>query len=441
MPGRFAEPVFVPYHAPLQRGTLVERRDRFIAEVSLDGQQSVLAHCINPGRMEAFVRPGARVWVLPTEKADRKLRYSWEAIEVMGVRGANIIASTNTVRPNVLVRALLEARCLPDISFCELRAERNFVAGSHSGRVDFLLDEQSASPHYVEVKNCHMVYEDGWGYFPDSVSERATRHVDALAALVAGGARASVIIVVQRSDVEHGVRPSAFHDPAFAAAAVKAAQAGVQFRAVRASVDLQGTYLTHELPVDLSGHASATVLTDVGRQWEANRESTGWTRSASGSRVANGPFPHHLAAARQAAKRAKQEAQGAGTDTSRGKKKRSDDGSSRGGGSGGGVGGGAGCRGGGGNASGGDFSSAGGRARSARSAGGSAGTGGGATSPRTVELEAAVGGKLVDAVGPTSEPDAVADRHAAVMAARVRADRMRSQGGAAGGKKSPFFDQ
>ena len=112
MPGRFAEPVFVPYHAPLQRGTLVERRDRFIAEVSLDGQQSVLAHCINPGRMEAFVRPGARVWVLPTEKADRKLRYSWEAIEVMGVRGANIIASTNTVRPNVLVRALLEARRL-----------------------------------------------------------------------------------------------------------------------------------------------------------------------------------------------------------------------------------------------------------------------------------------------------------------------------------------
>ena len=91
---------------------------------------------------------------------------------------------------------------------------------------------------------------------------------DALAALVAGGARASVILVVQRSDVEHGVRPSAFHDPAFAAAAVKAAQAGVQFRAVRASVDLQGTYLTHELPVNLSSHASATVLTDVGRQRE-----------------------------------------------------------------------------------------------------------------------------------------------------------------------------
>ena len=39
--------------------------------------------------------------------------------------------------------------------------------------------------HYVEVKNCHLVYSDGWGYFPDSVSERASRHVEALAALVA----------------------------------------------------------------------------------------------------------------------------------------------------------------------------------------------------------------------------------------------------------------
>eukprot|EP00971_Amphidinium_carterae_P331543 6465173-Amphidinium_carterae.2 len=29
--------------------------------------------------------------------------------------------------------------------------------------------------HYVEVKNCHMVYPDGNGYCPDSVSVRASR--------------------------------------------------------------------------------------------------------------------------------------------------------------------------------------------------------------------------------------------------------------------------
>ena len=278
-------PVFVPYDAPLLPGRLVDRRDRFIAEVSLDdapGEETVLAHCINPGRMEAFVEVGARVWLLPAARAERKLRFSWEAIEAVGIDGARLICSTNTVRPNRLVRALLEARVLKGLDdFATVQAERNFTVpategeAAHSGRVDFLLDAASSSPHYVEVKNCHMVYEDGWGYFPDSVSERATRHVDALAALARGGARASVILVVQRGDVRHGVRPSGFHDPAFAAAAARAATAGVVFRAVRACVALDGTRMTHELPVDLLGAVQPAVIAAVARQWELNRPTTG----------------------------------------------------------------------------------------------------------------------------------------------------------------------
>ena len=311
----FANPVFVPYAGPLSISSrLLERRDRFVVEVALDdtseaGEQVVLAHCINPGRMEAFVEPGARVWLLPAAKADRKLKYSWEAIETMGIDGERIVASTNTVRPNLLVRRLLEARCLPGLDrYGSLAAERKFeVRGpggeAHSGRVDFLLDEGTPTPHYVEVKNCHLVYGDGWGYFPDSVSERATRHVDALAEMVTShGARASVVLVVQRGDVRHGVRPSAFHDPTFAAAAVRAAKAGVQFRAVRAVVGLQGTELTHELSVDLRGCERPDVLADVARGWEANRATTGWQRGSGGVRVGNAAFAHHVAAEKAAAR-------------------------------------------------------------------------------------------------------------------------------------------
>ena len=36
-----------------------------------------------------------------------------------------------------------------------------------------------------EVKNCHMVYPDGNGYFPDSVSARASRHMQELLGLTA----------------------------------------------------------------------------------------------------------------------------------------------------------------------------------------------------------------------------------------------------------------
>lgn len=298
----FTPPITVPYDAPLQRGLLLDRRDRFIASVRLDGDEEVDAHCINPGRMEAFVDSGARVWLIPappSTASTRKLKYSWEAIEQPhAVEGGHIVCGTNTQRPNLLVRALLEARCLPGLDrWSTLKAEPKFAVDvdseRHSGRADFLLDgEVEGSSHFVEVKNCHLVYPDGYGYFPDSVSERASRHVQALAALVCEGHKATVILVVQREDCERGVRPSAWHDPTFARAAAAAREAGVRFRAIAAEVTTEGTRMTHELPVDTEGALDEEVVARVGEWCEANRPTTGWTRSASGERVANKPFPH-----------------------------------------------------------------------------------------------------------------------------------------------------
>ena len=56
--------------------------------------------------------------------------------------------------------------------------------------------------------------------------------------------------------------------------------------------------MTHELFVDLRQHSDPSVLALVRKEWEAHRPLTGWTRSADGERVANGPFPHHVAEAK-----------------------------------------------------------------------------------------------------------------------------------------------
>ena len=315
-----APPVFVGYDGTLVPARFVDRRDRFVATAVLEHGISVEAHCINPGRMEAFVEPGACVWLLPQQGEKRKLKWSWEAIERTSITGSPIMCSTNTVRPNTLVKAALEARVLLGLdSWVSLKAEPKFEAAlpdgeTHSGRADFLLlsdDAGGERQHFVEVKNCHLVYGDGFGYFPDSVSERASRHMEALSALVRQGCRADVIFVVQRADVLHGVRPSAFHDPQFAEAARRASKAGVRFRALRAEVALDGTRLTHELPVDMSGEMdSATTIAAVEAAWEANRPTTGWTRGSSGARVANSPFAHHIAARRSAKQRAKEQSSG-----------------------------------------------------------------------------------------------------------------------------------
>lgn len=311
-------PVFVGFDAPLVAGTLLARRDRFVASVRLDNGAEVEAHCVNPGRMEGFTGDGARVWLHPQPKAGRRCPYTWEIIEQQWPdrsKGGVLFCSTNTVRPNLLVSHVLNARVLRGLDEWDtLEAEHTIKEENATTRLDFLLRTGPAL-HFVEVKNCHLVCDaDGWGYFPDSVSERAVKHCDELATLASRGNLATVLIVVQRADVRHGVRPSDWHDPAFAAAARRAAAAGVRFRALRAEVSLEGTTITDELPVDLGEYDA----TPVAAQWERDRPSTGWVRGASGKRVANAPFAHH----RQKASAAKQSKTQAKPPTSVGKKRR-----------------------------------------------------------------------------------------------------------------------
>ncbi|MEM1413699.1 MAG: DNA/RNA nuclease SfsA [Myxococcota bacterium] len=265
---------FVPHAAPLVPGVLVDRYDRFIAEVRLDEGRAVRAHCVNPGRMEGLVRPGARVWLLPAPpNAKRKLRWTWELAEdqeVIGPRaGAPAIVGANTVVPNRLVAALLAARTWP--GFRRYRGVRSEVRYGERSRVDFVVD-RAAGPHYLEVKNCHLVYPDGRAYFPDSVSVRAAGHLAELAALAREGARASVVFTVQRPEPIRAVRPSMLHDPAFAEAAREAGAAGVRFRAVQVVPNLAGYAITRELAVDLRAYDPAPLA----RFRDARLPESGW---------------------------------------------------------------------------------------------------------------------------------------------------------------------
>jgi sugar fermentation stimulation protein A len=243
----------------------VRRRDRFLADVTLASGEPVVAHCVNPGAMEGVVRAGARVWLTPDDNPARKLKFTWSIVEEDGV-----LVGADTSLPNRLVRALLDARWLRGLAgYTALAQEFVHAPGS---RVDFRLTTRRG-PHDVEVKNCHLRYPDGYGYFPDSVSERATKHLQVLAKEVRAGGRATVLFVVQRPDVI-GVRPSDVHDPDFAQAARRAAAAGVRFRAVRAHATVEAVTVLGEVPVDL-----APYDLEAPRTWRAERRSTsGWVR-------------------------------------------------------------------------------------------------------------------------------------------------------------------
>jgi sugar fermentation stimulation protein A len=256
--------VSVPHLAPLLEGRLIARYERFIAEIELSSGSRIRAHCVNPGRMEGQVRPGVRAWVSKVPAASkRKLRYTWELVEEDGQ-----IVGANTVAPNRIVAELLAARVLPGLR--RFRALRREV-GHEGARVDFVLE--GSRRHYIEVKNAHLLYPDGRGYFPDSVSARATHHLEALIDVVQSGAAATVLFTIQRPDVR-AIRPSILHDPTFAAAARAAGAAGVRFRAVTIRPTLHAYEVVREIPVDLREYD-----TREHQRWQAEKlQWSGWRR-------------------------------------------------------------------------------------------------------------------------------------------------------------------
>jgi len=84
-------------------GTLIKRYHRFLADVTLTGGQMVTAHCPNSGTMKACSQPGRPVYLSVHDNPKRKLKYTWEMINM-----PTSLVGVNTLVPNRLVKKSIE---------------------------------------------------------------------------------------------------------------------------------------------------------------------------------------------------------------------------------------------------------------------------------------------------------------------------------------------
>jgi len=243
----------IPRTQPLVKGVLVKRYKRFLADVELGTGEVITAHCVNTGAMEGITTPGIGVWLSRSDNPKRKLQYTWELADIDGQ-----ILGVNTNLPNRIVHQLLLNRQLPWLShWPTMKPEKKY---GEKSRVDFWLSDGVRS-HYLEVKNCHLVYPDGCGYFADCVSERASGHLRELAACAGsdcGEVSAEVLFFVQMP-YSNAVRPSDLHDPVFAATARNVAAQGVKFSAIGLRHTLDELIVYGPLPVDLEPYDTALI--------------------------------------------------------------------------------------------------------------------------------------------------------------------------------------
>ena len=229
------------FSAPLLPATLVRRYKRFLADVVLPSGETVTVHCANPGSMIGLNTAGARVWLSKSHNPKRKLAHSWELIEVDLGGGAELV-SINTSHPNGLAAEAIAAGAIAELTgYASARRE---VAYGKNSRVDFLLEGSAVKglgrpPCYVEIKNVHLMRQPRLAEFPDAVTRRGAKHLRELSDMVAAGARAVMLFLIQIGSARR-FKLARDIDPAYGEAFDAARSAGVEAIAYRCGITCEG---------------------------------------------------------------------------------------------------------------------------------------------------------------------------------------------------------
>lgn len=230
------------FQTPLVPGRLIRRYNRFLSDIRLDTGDIVKAHCPNPGSMMGLKAEGLKVWLEPNDDPKKKLSYGWRLVEFENGHWAGVDTSV----PNRVVKDALQAGRISEVAaYKTVRPEVKYGTNS---RVDFLLAQDGLPDAYVEVKNVHLLREDDWAEFPDSVTTRGAKHLDELSRMVAEGHRAVMLYLVQRTDCAR-LKMAADLDPGYAAAFAKAHAAGVEMLCYDTRISAEGVQIARALPV------------------------------------------------------------------------------------------------------------------------------------------------------------------------------------------------
>lgn len=236
------------FASSLDRGILVGRYKRFLADVTLADGRRVTAHCANSGSMRGVDAPGSEVWLSPAADPARKLRYTWELIRV----GAHLVG-INTQHPNRLAAETIAAGGIPELAgYGSIRRE---VRYGRNSRIDLLLEGEGRPACLVEVKNVTLA-RGPRAEFPDAVTRRGTKHLVELARAVAEGSRAVMLYLVQREDCR-SFDVAADIDPDYAAELQKAVASGVEVLCYGCRISVDEIRVSRPIPWERAGGSGA----------------------------------------------------------------------------------------------------------------------------------------------------------------------------------------
>lgn len=255
----------------IRKAFFIERPNRFIAYVQLDGEKETV-HVKNTGRCAELLVPGAPVYIQESVNPARKTKWDLIAVE----KGKCMINIDSQI-PNKVVQEWIEGGNLfPDVRL--VRPETTYG----NSRFDLYV-EAGDSRIFIEVKGVTLE-EDGVCRFPDAPSDRAVKHMEELVRAKKEGYETYVFFVIQMKDVRY-FTPNTDTHPAFAETLKKAAAAGVKILAYDCEVTSDSITIREPVDVVLESPRMKETAKPLVEWFRKNKRDLPWRERMDAYRV------------------------------------------------------------------------------------------------------------------------------------------------------------
>lgn len=229
-------------YSHIVEGQFIERPNRFIAYVNIDGRREKV-HVKNTGRCRELLKDNAQVFLSYSDKKERSTAY-----DLVAVKKGERIVNMDSQAPNMVVKEWLLSEGEHPV-FGKITLVKPETTYQNS-RFDFYVECEDKKI-FIEVKGVTLE-NDGEVSFPDAPSERAVKHMEELVKAKKDGYEAYVLFVIQMKGVSHFL-PNDKTDPKFAKALWEARKQGVKVLAYDCLVTEDSMELDKPVPVYLAG--------------------------------------------------------------------------------------------------------------------------------------------------------------------------------------------
>jgi len=226
----------------IEKGRFIERPNRFIARVEINGQTETV-HVKNTGRCKELLQKGCTVYLEKSDNPERKTKYDLVAVEKIREGKPPLLINMDSQIPNAAAEEWLRKGNIFSENAVILR-EVKYGAS----RFDFYIEDGERRA-FLEVKGVTLE-NDGISMFPDAPTERGVKHINELIKCMADGYEAYILFVIQMKEISL-FTPNYQTHPEFGKALCEAERAGVKIMAVDCVVTSESIEIDSEVNVKL----------------------------------------------------------------------------------------------------------------------------------------------------------------------------------------------